>query len=152
LCKRLHKREFVSIMAVVVCTSLALSLPVILSGNVQEMWTTHKGFITTYHTVSGNAYNVWVLLTNNVDLMNTGDSSYIFQEISYSTIGLIMFIAFYTVSVWPLFQKLLKNLKNDTKDPIKTEALLYACILVPLIFFCFSTFLLKYGSVMLTRI
>ena len=71
--------------------------------------------------------------------MNTGDSSYIFQEISYSTIGLIMFIAFYTVSVWPLFQKLLKNLKNGTKDPIKTEALLYACILVPLMFFYFST-------------
>jgi Gpi18-like mannosyltransferase len=139
LCKRFHKREFVSIMAVMVCTSLTLSLPIILSGNLQGVWTTHKGFITAYHTVSGNAHNVWVLLTNNVDLMNTEDSSYIFQDISYRTIGLIMFIAFYAVAVWPLFQKLLKNLKNGTKDPIKTEALLYACILVPLIFFYFST-------------
>lgn len=139
ICKRFSKQDFTSIILALICTALALSLPIILSGSLPRAWAQLNDFISNYNTVSGNAYNIWVLLTANIDLMLTEDTEYFFRNITYSKLGLILFITFYTVSIFPLLKELYKNVKNGTQHPIKTETLLFACILIPLVFFYFST-------------
>lgn len=139
ICKRTRKRElFYAILAIVV-TALCLSLPIVLSGNLPGMMATHIGFISAYHPVSGNAYNVWVILTQGRDLMMTHTDDLFFKNITFQQVSMLLFVPFYTMAIWPLLRRVSLNVFLKQNQPIKIETLLLVCVLVPLIFFYFST-------------
>ncbi len=137
--KRAKKRElFYAVLAIIV-TALCLSLPIVLSGNLPGMMATHVGFISAYHPVSGNAYNVWILLTQGRDLMMTQTGELFFRNITFQQVSMFLFVPFYAMAIWPLLSRVYQSLRLKQSQPIEIEKLLLVCVLVPLVFFYFST-------------
>ena len=52
---------------------------------------------------------------------------------------MLLFIPFYTMTIWPLLRRVYLNVFLKQNQPIKIETLRLVCVLVPLIFFYFST-------------
>jgi small-conductance mechanosensitive channel len=139
ICRRVSKQELLYMVLAIVCTSLIVSSPIVLSGNLPGIVATHKGFFDAYESVSGNAYNIWVIFAKGRDLMMAHSSDLFFKGFTFQQVSMLLFIPFYALATWPLLWQICQNLRYKRDTPIKTEALLLVCVLVPLVFFYFST-------------
>lgn len=139
ICKRFKIKDLANISLAFLFTALVIILPIALSGNLSGILAAQESFIGAYESVSGNAYNVWVILTEGRGLMMTKTSDLYFRSITFQQAGMLLFIPFYTLAIWPLLWRIYDNLRYKKNMPISTESLLLICVLVPLVFFYFST-------------
>lgn len=114
-------------------------LPIILIGSFTEYIDTQALSLKNYDCVSGNAYNIWYLLSNRTDLIGLSDKTPLFRNITYGQFGTTTFIMMYALVIFPLIKPIYHNIINKTQKELSIDSLLLVFILVPLVFFYFTT-------------
>ena len=116
-----------------------LSFPLLVSGNLVEYIMVQSNNILNYDCISGNAFNIWYIITFEHDnLITNSDLNLFFRDISFKTFGRGLFLIFYSIAFIPLFLSFVSRLiKNNF--PLSINLILLVSILIPLLFFYFLT-------------
>lgn len=122
-----------------IATLIMILLPLILTGSLSEYIEIQSISLKTYDCVSGNAYNIWYLLSNRTDLIALSSKTPLFRNITYAQFGTVSFVIMYGIVIFPLIKVIYYNIINKTQKEISIDTVLLALILVPLVFFYFTT-------------
>ncbi|HEY4787420.1 MAG TPA: hypothetical protein VIH57_15280 [Bacteroidales bacterium] len=130
-------RKLLVWIAMPVILQVLIIMPVLLAGDIAQLWRVVTGSVGKYPVVSANAYNFWSWVVKG-DRMEISDSIR-FLGITYKSWGLFMFCTSSFFALWPLFKSTISQLFCREKKFISTEKMLITATLIPMLFFFFNT-------------
>jgi Gpi18-like mannosyltransferase len=111
--------------------------PVILAGDLPQIWKVLNESMGYYPKISLNAYNIWVFLVNG-DLYQISDEV-IFMGVSYRDWGLLMFFAAGFLSLAWMIKPLIQSIFLRKNFEVSQSSVLITATLIPLLFFFLNT-------------
>jgi Gpi18-like mannosyltransferase len=138
-CNRLSIKQIVKDFTVVPLAVVMVLLPIIISGALPEYIEIIKRVFSDYDTVSANAFNIYHLISNNTNLIDMSSSTMLFRSFTYAQFGLLTFSVSMFVCLLPIIKIVYGNIFLNQRKEISLELVLLVFILIPLLFFFFTT-------------
>ncbi|MFT6202995.1 MAG: hypothetical protein ACI9V1_000091 [Spirosomataceae bacterium] len=139
VCNHLSIKQIVIDFAVVPFAVVLILSPIIISGALPEYIEITKGVFSDYDAVSANAFNIYYLISNNTNLIAVSSSTTLFRSFTYAQFGLLTFSVSMFVCLLPIIKIVHGNIFLNQRKEISLELVLLAFIIIPLLFFFFTT-------------
>jgi Gpi18-like mannosyltransferase len=128
------KTLITSILWMIVLQAIILLPFMLVDNGLEQVWKVVVNSVDTFPRVSMNAFNFWYLATG-IDTWNTSDDTILFLNLTYKSVGLLLFFTGSFFVLWPLLKKVGEKFQGKAIVLTKEEVWIRAALIGILFFF-----------------
>lgn len=136
--KKISIRQVFVGLGYAAATLVIAFLPIIFMGILPRYLNSMGEIISNYDCISGNAFNIYHLISNSEELISTSSDTILFKGLSYKMFGWLTFTFVTFLYFFPVIKIVYQNIVDKHLKSIPTNTLLLMCVLMPLVFFFFT--------------